>query len=150
VTFGKSSETLGLPVSKKREDSPLDTVLQFLEMINSHNVEGLSILMTDGHVFTDSLGETVKGRTKTTEAWKRYFEWMPDYRIRVGESMVQGQTVVIFGTASGTYSVKGKLLPKNTWQVPACWRAVVRKGRVSDWRIYADNKPVYDIMARRQ
>ncbi len=44
--------------------------------------------------------------------------------------------------------MKGKLPSENGWRIPACWRAVVRDEKVSEWRIYTDNKPVYDIMAK--
>jgi hypothetical protein len=31
---------------------------------------------------------------------------------------------------------------------PAAWRAVVRDGMIQEFRVYADNKPVYDIPAK--
>jgi hypothetical protein len=31
----------------------------------------------------------------------------------------------------------------------AAWLAVVQKGLVKEWRVYADNKPVYDILAAK-
>jgi hypothetical protein len=34
------------------------------------------------------------------------------------------------------------------WQIAAAWRAVVENGLVKEWRVFADNKPVYDIMAK--
>jgi hypothetical protein len=34
-------------------------------------------------------------------------------------------------------------------QVTAASLAVVSNGLVKEWRVYADNKPVYDILARR-
>jgi hypothetical protein len=42
----------------------------------------------------------------------------------------------------------GKLLPENRWRASAAWLAVVEEGRVKQWRVYADNKPAYDILAR--
>ena len=32
----------------------------------------------------------------------------------------------------------------------AAWKAVMRDGKVMEWRVFADNKPVYEILARRQ
>ena len=54
--------------------------------------------------------------------------------------------VGLFGTAQGTYSVNGKLVSENHWEIPAAWKAVVQGGRVSEWRVYADNEPVWKIM----
>jgi len=42
--------------------------------------------------------------------------------------------------------VNGELLPKNHWEIPAAWKAVVQRGRISEWRVYADNEPVWKIM----
>jgi hypothetical protein len=30
----------------------------------------------------------------------------------------------------------------------AAWLAIVEDGLVKEWRVYADNKPVYDILAK--
>jgi hypothetical protein len=38
--------------------------------------------------------------------------------------------------------------PENKWRISAAWRAVVEAGLVKEWRVYADNKPVYDILAK--
>ncbi len=37
-----------------------------------------------------------------------------------------------------------------SWRTPAAWKAVIRDGKVMEWRVFADNKPVYEILARRQ
>jgi hypothetical protein len=40
------------------------------------------------------------------------------------------------------------MLAENTWRTPAAWMAVVENGLIKQWRVYADNKPVYDIVAK--
>jgi hypothetical protein len=54
----------------------------------------------------------------------------------------------VFGAAGGTIAVNGKLPPENKWRAPAAWLAIVENGLVKEWRVYVDNKPVYDIMAK--
>ena len=56
-----------------------DTVLEFMERINRRDAEGLAALMTEDHVFTDSLGQTVRGREKMRAGWKGYFAFCPDF-----------------------------------------------------------------------
>jgi hypothetical protein len=34
-------------------------------------------------------------------------------------------------------------------KVPAAWKAVVADGLVVEWRVFADNKAVYEILGRR-
>jgi hypothetical protein len=35
-----------------------------------------------------------------------------------------------------------------TWRMPAAWRAKVVRGQVAEWQVYADNRPVYEILSR--
>jgi len=124
------------------------TVREFVDAINRHSVEALSALMTEDHVFIDSLGARVKGREKVTAGWKGYFRMVPDYSITVEEIYSDGAVVVMLGSAQGTYSTGGQLLAANQWQTPAAWRAVTRGSQVAEWRVYADNEPIREIMRR--
>ena len=36
------------------------------------------------------------------------------------------------------------------WRTPAAWKVVIRGGKVAEFRVFADNKPVYEILAKRQ
>jgi hypothetical protein len=43
--------------------------------------------------------------------------------------------------------VGGNLPAENKWRIPAAWLAVVNNGKIQRWQVFADNKPVYDILA---
>jgi limonene-1,2-epoxide hydrolase len=47
--------------------------------------------------------------------------------------------VILLGMARGTYVGK-------TWSTPAAWRAKVHDDRVAEWRVYADNEPLRQLM----
>ena len=126
----------------------LQVVEQFVDQINTHSVDGIVRLMTDDHLFVDSLGHAIRGREATRRAWAAYFEWMPDYRIHVENMLERDHVVALFGRASGTYAVGGALHHENRWEIPAAWRVVVRDGLAAEWQVYADNKPVYEMMSR--
>ena len=128
--------------------NPVETVLQFLERINERNADKLAEMMTEDHVFTDSLGQTVRGREKMRAAWRAYYAFCPDYWVSHEEIFQNGNSVAVFGSAGGTIAADGKLPPENKWRTPAAWFAVVQGGLLKEWRVYADNKPVYDIMAK--
>jgi ketosteroid isomerase-like protein len=121
---------------------------EFIAAINDHDAQWLSTLMTENHEFVDSLGERVRGREAMAQGWAKYFKWMPDYRLEIDNVLVHGDIVGLFGTASGTYTVDGQLRPENAWRIPVALRAVINGERVQKWQIFADNKPVYEIMAR--
>jgi hypothetical protein len=127
---------------------PTEVVLDFLERINQHNVDKLAELMTVDHVFIDSLGNTVSGREKMRNGWRGYYALCPDYWVSHEEIFSEGNRVGIFGAAGGTISTSGKVLAENKWQTPTAWLALVESGLVKQWRVYADNKPVYDIVAK--
>jgi hypothetical protein len=106
--------------------------------------------MTDGHIFQDALGERFIGREKMRQGWKHYFELIAQYQIRADEFFQTGERLAIFGSASGIYAGNGPVSPDNFWEVPAAWQAVIRDGRVAEWRVYADNQPLRKLMGERQ
>jgi len=116
-----------------------ETVLEFLDRINQHDVDKLAELMTEDHVFVDSLGNQVRGREKMRAGWRGYFTMCPDYWVSHEEILQNGSKVAAFGLAGGT-------IRDTKWRTPSAWLAVVEKGLVKEWRVYADNKPVYDIL----
>jgi uncharacterized protein (TIGR02246 family) len=128
--------------------TPVETVLQFLERINQRDAEKVAELMTEDHLFVDSLGHTVRGREQMRAGWRGYYAFCPDYWVSHEEILQNGNMVAVFGSAGGTIAANGKLPSENKWRTAAAWLAVVENYLVKEWRVYADNKPVYDIMAR--
>jgi uncharacterized protein (TIGR02246 family) len=130
--------------------SPVETVLHFLECINERDADKLAELMTKDHLFIDSLGQQVRGREKMRAGWRSYYAFCPDYWVSHQEIFQNGNTVAVFGEAGGTIAGDGKLPPENKWRTQAAWLAVVENGLIKEWRVYADNKPVYDILAKAE
>ena len=128
--------------------TPVEIVLEFMERINRRDADKIAELSSEDHVFVDSLGQKIQGREKMRAGWRGYFAFCPDYWVSHEEILSTGNTVAIFGAAGGTISVGGKLAAENNWRIPASWLAVVNNGLVKEWRVYADNKPVYDFMAK--
>jgi ketosteroid isomerase-like protein len=129
--------------------TPVETIFAFLERINQRHPDELAGLMTVDHVFIDALGNAVRGREKMRAGWKGYFAMCPDYWVSHEAIFANGNQVAVFGEAGGTIARDGQLLPENQWRTPAAWLAIVEDGLVKQWRVYADNKPVYDILARQ-
>lgn len=128
--------------------SQAETVLDFMDRINQRDADRLAEAMTEDHLFVDSLGQSVRGREKMRAAWRGYFALCPDYRVAHEEILQNANAVAVFGTAGGTIAAGGALPAENRWRTPAAWLAIVEDGLVKEWRVYADNKPVYDILAR--
>jgi ketosteroid isomerase-like protein len=116
---------------------------QFVAAINRRDVDVLGALMDPDHLFVDSLGHRMQGAEPMRSAWQGYFAMCPDYWIRVDTSIAQDGTVLATGEAGGT-------IDGVPWRTPAAWKAVVRGRRMLEWRVFADNKPVYEIVARRK
>lgn len=116
---------------------------RWLAAINSHDVDALTALMSPDHVFVDSLGNRVNGARSMEAGWRSYFAACPDYWIRVGHVMAEGDTILAAGEAGGT-------IDGESWRIPAAWKAVVRNDNVVEWQVFADNKPVYEILRKRR
>jgi ketosteroid isomerase-like protein len=132
---------------KSTDKSAVHSVLGFLDLINQHDVDKLAECMTEDHVFIDSLGQSVSGRENMRSGWRGYFAFCPDYWVSHEEIFPSGKLVAVFGAAGGTIAADGKLPLENRWRTSAAWLAIVENGLVKQWRVYADNKPVYDILA---
>jgi ketosteroid isomerase-like protein len=128
--------------------NPVETVLAFLDAINHHDADRLAEMITKDHVFIDSLGKSARGRETMRAGWRGYFALCPDYWVSHQDVFHTGDTIAVFGSAGGTVRVNGELQPENQWQTPVAWRAVVHDGLIREFRVYADNKPVYDILAK--
>jgi len=124
-------------------DSAETVARAFVRAINRQDVDGLAALMTPEYRFIDSLGNVVEGREKMRAAWVAYFRMVPDYSIAVEESYGDGPVVVMLGMVQGTYTSDGELKAENRWETPAALRAVIENGLVAEWRVYADNKPLW-------
>ncbi len=96
-----------------------ELVLRFADAVNLADVDRLSSLMTEGHVFIDSDGSRIIGRSAASKAWSQYFAMMHDYTVQVQETFLSGGTVVLVGMASGTYAGGGTPRASNRWTVPA-------------------------------
>lgn len=120
--------------------------IRFVNEINRHDVAALTALMTPDIRFVDSLSHEVRGRERMSQAWTAYFELFPDYRITIREHLCLGQTVGLFGTASGSVTEPGNPPVVHRWTLPAAWRALVWEGHVSEWQVYMDNQPVAALL----
>jgi ketosteroid isomerase-like protein len=121
----------------------METFEQFVAAINSHDPEALGRLMAADHVFVDGLGNRVQGSLAMKAGWTNYFALCPDYWLRVDTCLEGNGTVLAAGEAGGT-------IDRQTWKIPAAWKAMIRDGKVTEWRVFADNKPVFDILGERK
>jgi ketosteroid isomerase-like protein len=122
--------------------SPEEVFNLFATAINHHDVETLTSLMAPEHTFIDSLGHRVTGAAPIEAGWRGYFTMCPDYWIRT--DLIAAKDSVVLAVVEAGGSIKGQ-----TWQTPAAWKAVVRENKLAEWQVFADNKPVYEILAKR-
>lgn len=117
-------------------------VRNFVERINQHDVAGIVALCTAEHRFVDSLGHVLSSHERLREAWSGYLRLFPDYCIQIELLVAAGEWVLLAGAASATAQ------KKHHWRIPAAWRAQVRGDLINLWQVYADNKPVYELLGR--
>jgi ketosteroid isomerase-like protein len=132
---------------ERNEMRAKDVANEFVSAINQHNVEAISRLMTEDHTFIDSGGGSYSG-VEMRQGWAEYFKMFSDYTIDISEVFVSGETVILLGKASGTYTSDGTLKPENHWESPAAWKAVAAGGKVKVWQVFADNTLVSEIVKK--
>lgn len=113
--------------------TPQGVVSDFNDCINRGDLDGLAALMTEDHAFIDSEGAAVPGKAACTEAWRGFFQAFPDYRNTFTELRTDSDRVTVIGYSScATPELDG----------PALWRALVRDGKVAEWRVFHDTAEV--------
>ena len=127
-------------------DASEATVREFIARINSHDVEGIITLCAHAHRFVDGLGQVLTGYDQLRVAWSGYFNLFPDYQIDIESLAVDREVVLAAGSASATAAAGTPTAQR--WRIPAAWRAEVRGGMIELWQVYADNKPVFELLAR--
>lgn len=125
-------------------------VYKFTDAINQHDIDKIYSLMTDDHKFIDSLGNEVIGRDKMKSGWAKYFELFPDYKIEIIDIFENGNTIALFGFASGTYKGLKTEKKENFWQLPAAWKAMVKNDKIKLWQVYADTKTVFNVIDKNK
>lgn len=128
---------------KNRPVNSAESFKLWLTAINSHDLIAVKSLMTADHVFVDSLGNRVRGARSMEAGWRGYFVMCRDYWVRADHVIAADDMVLAAGEAGGT-------MDGEAWRTPAAWKAVIHDGRVLEWRVFAYNKPVYDILGRRK
>jgi len=131
------------------DDSVEKVARTFVAAINRRDLEAMTGLMPDGHRFIDSRGNVLAGCEKVRTGWEEYFRLVHDYSIELYESFSKGPVVVLLGVAQGSYAVDGQVTMEDRWSTPAAFRAFVEDGKVTEWRVFADNEPVRQRMRRK-
>ncbi len=119
---------------------PKLTALQFNEYINKQDIDGLSSLMTEDHVFVDRVGKGDKGNESMTKGWKGFFEMFPEYKNTFIRIQSQDDLVVIYGYA---------IWKKGSERDYVIWTAKIENDLVAEWRIYEDkeeNKKKFNLV----
>jgi ketosteroid isomerase-like protein len=127
-----------------------DIALEFIDRINSHQIPLIRELMTRDHIYIDAQGHHIHGQKQLERSWRACFEWFPDYSLQVEQTFASANIAVITGWAMGTYSIRGLLSPESRWKTPSAWQATIRGQRIAEWRVYADNEPIWNVMREKR
>ena len=110
-----------------------EVVLDFIEAINNGDLEGITALMSENHVFVDHSGDEQRGREHMRKAWRHYLKNWPNYRIVVRKILKCGRdSFAVLGGRTGSH-VGEDVESDET----VLWLADVSDGKVTLWRKYA-------------
>lgn len=148
-TTAKIHDSTEIPAAEPESQGNSAKVIQeYVNKINDHDVDGMTKMVSDDSVFIDSMGINTHGRENMRKAWDVLFTFFPDYKLQMKNVISKNGMVALFGTASGTLATDGKILIENKFEVPASWTAEVKDGKITKWRVYADNEPVRKLIEK--
>ena len=113
---------------------------RFLDALCSGDAATVDALMTEDVAYTDGRGYRLDGFAACSAAARAFHKLEPDYRFRVDETSVRGDTVMFRGVATASNpQLCGELLV----------HATLRGERVCGWEVYRHNAPALaKILAR--
>jgi dipeptidase E len=135
-------------IKKNIAEDSLSIVKEYINRINRHDLNGMLEITSDDSVFIDSMGINTAGKMDMEKAWDMFLTFFPDYTIQVKDIISKNGMVAVFGTAKGTVATGGRILAENKFEIPASWTALVKNGKISKWRVYADNEPVRKLLEK--
>ena len=112
----------------------------FNECITNQDIDGLSVLMTENHVFIDRAGESHGPKSQMVKNWKHFFQMFPLYKNTFEKITTSGDHVYIRGFAYWSAEE-----PYD----PVIWTATLENNLISEWRIYEDtpeNRRKYNLI----
>lgn len=124
-----------------RTTDPKSIALQFNECITNADLDGLSDLMTDDHIFIDTANNRIKGKgNNIVQAWQPFFYLYPGYRNIFENIIVRSSTVIMQG-----YSICSDEILNH---IHTIWVAEIVENKVGLWHIYPDtneNRELFDL-----
>ncbi len=114
-------------------------ILSYIDAINEGDVDKLSDLMSNDHLFIDSNNNRVEGKEAMKKSWTECFAQFPDYKIEIQDVLENDRLICILGYASGTYKPLANDKNSNYRKVPAAWSAIVEDDTVKQWQVYGNN-----------
>jgi len=150
VTSLLSLGTFGQTNSYDKNFMDKKIVYRFVDAINEHNIDKIYLLMADDHKFVDATGNQMSGKEKMKAGWAGYFQWFPDYKIEITDIFSNADTLAAFGFASGTFKGIKTDDNENYWRIPAAWKIIVSKEKITLWQVFADTKIPFDIIGKNK
>jgi ketosteroid isomerase-like protein len=118
-------------------DDAIEIALQFVECINSKDIDGIIGMLAPGHLFVDLEGNEYSfDATSGRAAWSGYFKLAPRYLIHVSSAHAVGDTAILRGRTTGSHL--GLPREQELREHALIWTAKVRAGKLADWRILHD------------
>ena len=108
---------------------PKVTALLFNECISNRDINGISDLMSEDHIFIDRHGDQYGDMVN---GWKEFFDNFPTYKNYFTRVESQDNLVILIGYAKWSKDSKE--------EDHAIWTAMVENDLVTEWHIYEDTE----------
>ncbi len=114
---------------------PVRTALDYITAINENNLDTITRMMTDDHLFVDIDLEEIYRHDTLVSWWKFYMEHWPAYHIYVSEIYHNGDQVIIIGRTTGSHTG----IPEDReFKQSLIWFCEVEGNKVKHWHLYYD------------
>ncbi len=116
---------------------PVRITLDFIEAINSNNLDKITAMMTEDHLFIDLDKEEIYRIKTLVRWWQFYFSHWPDYKICVSEIFSKDNKVIVVGRTSGSHV---GIPESKEFKETLIWYSEVVDDRIKNWHLHFDTE----------
>ena len=107
----------------------ISIVNKFNDCINNQDIEGLSDLMSEDHVFIDRDGKSHGPKSFMVDGWQGFFKMFPEYKNTFEKFNTSENQIYILGFAYWS---------KEEPYDPVIWRGKIENNLIREWQIFID------------
>ncbi len=126
---------------------PVQITLDFIDAINRNDLDKVTGIMTEDHLFIDLDKEEIYDHKTLVRWWQFYFSHWPEYRICVSELYQHENKVIVIGRTCGSHV---EIPVSREYRDTLLWYSEVVDNQIKNWHLHYDTYEARESFGLKQ